>query len=223
MLRSENELSFEFYVFQLTTLFQRGPAKEIPRFEFSLDRVTISHCSIDSAVWCLQSFVRDLLFTHWGFFTDTGISMLLSAVNVAGGVCEDSVFDPWNVILPEGYGAIVNDLKEAYDVVVLHRKDAWDTYERWSGMASVESSVVVESASQQAFRIPNIVEVGEVEYMPQSVSTMQMPSTSGSTKSPGKGKRKKSESSTASNLMMSRWCCPRYGGFTLMSPILQLL
>ena len=32
-----------------------------------------------------------------------------------------------------------------------------------------------------------------MEYLPQSVSIMQMPSTSCSTKNPGKGKRKKSE------------------------------
>ena len=37
--------------------------------------------------------------------------MLLSAVNVAGSVCEDSVYDPWTVILPEGYAAVVVDLK----------------------------------------------------------------------------------------------------------------
>ena len=36
--------------------------------------------------------------------------MLLSAVNVAGSVCEDSVYDPWNVILIEGYAALVADL-----------------------------------------------------------------------------------------------------------------
>ena len=39
--------------------------------------------------------------------------MLLSAVNVAGSVCEDSVYDPWTVISPEGYAANVADLKRA--------------------------------------------------------------------------------------------------------------
>ena len=50
--------------------------------------------------------------------------MLLSAVNIAGSVCEDSVYDPWGVILPEGYAAVVSDLKRAHDVVVIRRKDA---------------------------------------------------------------------------------------------------
>ena len=122
--------------------------------------------------------------------------MLLSAVNIAGSVCEDFVYDPWTVILPEVYAAFVVDLKRAYDVVVFRRKDAQDTSERWFFGASVESSVVGESSGQQAVRISNVVEVGEVEYLPQSISTMQVPSTSFGVKSPGKGKRKKSETPT---------------------------
>ena len=38
-----------------------------------------------------------------------------------------------------------------------------------------------------------MVEVGQVDYLPPSVSTMQVPSTSFGIKSPGKGKQKKSE------------------------------
>ena len=89
--------------------------------------------------------------------------MLLSAANVAGSVCEDSVYDPWVVISPERYAAVVADVKRAYDVVVVHRKDARDTCDRWFGVASVASSVVGESSGQQAIRISNVVEVGQVE------------------------------------------------------------
>ena len=119
--------------------------------------------------------------------------MLLSAVNVAGSVCEDSVYDPWAVISPEGYAAVVSDLKRAYDVVVVRRTDARDTSERWIGVASVASSVVGESSGQQAVRISKVVEVGQVEYFSQSVSAIQLHSTSFAIKSPGKGKQKKSE------------------------------
>ena len=118
--------------------------------------------------------------------------MLLGAVNFAGSVCEDSVYDPWAVMLLEGYAAVVVDLKREYNVVVVRRKDARDTSERWFGVASVEPSVVGESSGQQAVRISN-VEVGQVEYLPQSVSTIQAPRTSFGIKSPGKGKQKKSE------------------------------
>ena len=177
----------------MTVLFQRGPAEEIPRFHLNLDRVTIDHRSIDSAISCVQSSVQDPLFTQRDFFTDNGISMLLSAVNVAGSVCEDSVYDPWVVISPEGYTAVIADLKRAYDVVVVHRKGARVTSERWFGVASVASSVVGESSGQQAVRISNVVEVGQVGNLPQSVSSVPVPSASFGIKSPGKSKQKKSE------------------------------
>ena len=119
--------------------------------------------------------------------------MLLSAVNVAGSVCEDSVYDPWAVISPEGYAAVVTGLKRAYDVVVVRRKDARDTSERWFGVKSVESSVVGESSGQQAVRISKVVEVDQVEYLLQSISTIQVPSTSFAIKSPGKCKQKTSQ------------------------------
>ena len=86
----------------MIALFQRGPAEEITRFHLNLDPITLDHCSINSAICCEQSFVRDPLFTQRDLITDNGISMLLSAVNVAGSVCEDSVYDPWTVISPEG-------------------------------------------------------------------------------------------------------------------------
>ena len=75
----------------MTNLFQRVPAEEIPRFELNLDRVTIGRRSIDSAICCVQSYVRNPLFTQRDFLTDNGVSMMLSAVNLAGSVCEDSV------------------------------------------------------------------------------------------------------------------------------------
>ena len=213
----------------MSALFQRGPAEEIPRFHLNLDRVTIDHRSIDSAICCLQSFVRDLLFTQRNFFTDNRLSMLLSAINVAGSVCEDSVYDPWVVISPEGYAAVVADLKRAYDVVVARRKDARDASERWFGVTSVESSVVGESSDQQAVSISNVVEVGLVEYLPQSVSSVPVPSTSFGIKSLGKGKQRRVrrppnlQSSVVSNFTMSRWSCPRDVEFTSMTPVLQLL
>ena len=177
----------------MKALFQRGLAEEITRFQINLDRVTIDRRAIDSAFCCVQSFVRDPLFTQRDFFTDNGISMLLSAVNFAGSVCEDSVYEPWAVICPEGYAAVVSDLRKAYDIVVARWKEAQDTSERWFDVASVASSAVGESSGQQAVSISFVVEVGQVEYLPQSVSSIQVLSTSFAVKSPGKGKQKKSE------------------------------
>ena len=138
----------------------------MPRFQLNLDRVTIECRSIDSAICCVQSFVRDPLFNQRDFFTDNGTSMLLSAVNVAGSVCVDSVYNPWTVMLPEGNSAVAADLRRTYDVVVVRRKDNRHTSERWFGVASVEFSVVGESSIQPAVRMSNNVEVGRWSFCP---------------------------------------------------------
>ena len=177
----------------IDNLIQRERAEEIPRFQLNIDRVTTDRRLIDSAICCVQSFVRDPLFTQRDFFIDIGILTFLSAVKLAASVCEDSVCDPWKVILPEGYAAVVVDLKRTYDGFVFHRKDARDSSERCFGVASVESSVAGESSGQQAVRLSNVVEIGEEDYLPQSVSTMQTPLDKFRCQNPRKRKKKKSE------------------------------
>ena len=159
----------DFKIFQLTTLFQRGPVEDVPRCALNVDHVTISRRAVESAISCVQSYVGISLFTQRHFFTDHRISILLTAVNVAGCVSEGSVYEPWNRVLPERYVAVVRDLNEAFDVIVIRRQDARDTFERWFGGNSVECSVVGGSSVQQGVRMSNVVEVGEVEYLAESV------------------------------------------------------
>ena len=80
--------------------------------------------------------------------------MLLSAANVAGSVCEDTVYDAWNRVLPEGCHAIVRHLKKAYGVVVVRRKDARDTSDSWFVVTSVESSVVGSPKVSRVYESP---------------------------------------------------------------------
>ena len=107
-----------------------------------------------------------------------------------------TLYDPWAVISAEGHAVVVADLKRAYDVVVVRQKDARDTSQRWFGVGSVASSAVGESSGQQAVCISNVNKVGQVEFLPQSVSATKVPSTSFAVKSAGKGKQTKIETST---------------------------
>ena len=155
----------EFHVFELTTLFQPGPLEKVPPFALNRDRVKISCRAVQSAICCIQSYVRLPLFTQRDFFRDNRTPMLLNAVNVAGSVSEDSVYDAWNRVLPKVYDAVDRGLRMAYSVLVVLRKDAPVTSERWFDLRSVESSVVGESSGQQSVRMSNVVEVGEVECL----------------------------------------------------------
>ena len=143
--------------------------------------------------------------------------MLLSAVDLEGSVCKDSIYDPWNRILPEVYGAVVDDLKKAFEVVVVRRKVARDTSERWFCVASVESSVIGEYSGQQGVRISNVVEVGELEYVPQSMPALQIPARVMVLKvlqrRNGRSVRRplQLQSSVDLSLMRSRLCCQLTG------------
>ena len=119
---------------------------------------------------------------------------MMSAVSAAGSMRDQSTCEPWASVLPDGYEATFADLRKAYDVVVVRRKEAHDTSERWFGVRSVESSEVGESSGWAGVRISNVVEVGQVEYLSGSVPARDQPcsSTAVSPRSPGKGKRKRS-------------------------------
>ena len=97
-------------------------------------------------------------------------------------------------MLPGGYEATLVDLRKAYDVVFVRRKEARDTSERWFEVRSIESSKVGELSCWAGVRIFNVVEVGQVEYLSGSVPAWDQPcsSTTLSPRSPGKGRRKRS-------------------------------
>ena len=132
-----------------------------------------------------------------------------------------------NPVLPEGYDAVVRDMKKAYDVVVVRRKYDRDISERWFGVTSVEASVVRDSSGLHGVRISKVVEVGEVEYLPECVLAPQLRSTSYRSKSPQNRTVREVKCplqlfpSVVLSLTMSQLCCLRNGWSYLMTPILK--
>ena len=155
--------------------------------------------------------------------------MLLSAVNVAGSFCEDSVYDPWAVIRPEGYTAVVSDLCKAYDVVVVRRKEARDTSERWFGVASVSLLLLESPWVSKLCAFQMLLKSVRWNICPSLFLPHTCPVQVSLSKALGRGNRKKVrrppnlQSSVVLNSTMSQKCCPRDGEFISMTPVLQLL
>ena len=126
----------------MTTLFLRDSVEELPAFTVSLNGIALNRQVVEKSIASLESFVRSPRLTLRDFFSDNGINLLVSAVNAAGSVRDQSTCEPWANVLPEGYEATLVDLRKAYDAVVVRRKEARDTSERWFGVRSVESSEV---------------------------------------------------------------------------------
>ena len=154
-----------FHVFQLTTFVLRGSSELDPLFTVSLDRISVNHEKVNGAVACVQDFVRHLLFTQRNFFSETGISMLNTALAAAADAVQNSSeFDPWRAIGVEA-GPVIADLMSCREEVVLRRKAVKDKRERWFSPETVASSAVDEAAPRTIVRISYVVEVGDVQYI----------------------------------------------------------
>ena len=147
----------------MTAVFLRDSIEELPAFTVSLDRSAVNRRSVEASSACVQSFVLSHHFTRRDFFSDNGVNHFMSAVTAARSMRDKSTCEPWANVLLEGYEATVVDLKQAYDAVVVRRKDARYASERWFGVRSVESSEIGEPSCWTGVRISDVFEVGQVE------------------------------------------------------------
>ena len=114
----------------MTTLFLGDSFEELPAFTVSLNGNALNRRVVERSIARVQSFVRSPRFTQRDFFDDNGINLLVSAIDAAGSIRDQSNCEPWADVLPEGYEATLVDLRKAYDAVVVRRKEARDTSER---------------------------------------------------------------------------------------------
>ena len=172
----------------------KGPSELHPVFTVSLDGVAIGHEKVEGAVACVQDFVRHPSFTQRSFFSETGISMLNTAVTAADAVRTSARFDPWGAIDVEA-GHVIIDLKSCREKILSQRKAVKDTRERWFNAETVASSAVGETAPRTTVRVSDVVEVGDVHYVAEH-EKLGLPCCSRS--SPGKGKKRQSSASPVS-------------------------
>ena len=119
---------------------------------------------IKGAVACVQDFVRNPHFTQMNFFSETGISMLNTAVTAADAVRNSARFDHWGVFGVEA-SPVIADLKSCREKFVSWRKAVRDTRERWFSAETVASSAVDETVPRTTVRISDVVEVGDMQYV----------------------------------------------------------
>ena len=169
----------------------KGPSELHPVVTVSLDGGAIDHEKVKGAVACVQDFVRHPSFTQRSFSSETGISMLNTAVTVADVVWTSARFDPWGAIDVEG-GPVIIDLKSCREKILSQRKAVKDTRERWFSAEAVASPAVGESAPRTTVRLSDVVEVGDVQYVAEH-EKLGLPCCSRSC--PGKGKKRQSSAS----------------------------
>ena len=147
----------------MTILFLRDSVEELPVFTVSLNGITVSRRVVETSFACVQSFLRSPRFTRRDFCSDNGINLLVSAFNAAGSMRDQSTYEPWANVLPEGYEATLVNLRKAYDAVVVTRNEERDTSERWFGVRSIESSEIGDPSCRVGVRKFNVVRLGRMK------------------------------------------------------------
>ena len=116
--------------------------------------------------------------------------MLSESVAIADSITSSPVYAPWSVVASASANQVVADMCACWDRVVLRRRSAKDTSDRWYHGGTPRS----ESASRPGVRISDVVEEGRVEYVPVSPPALGPPGPSKCRSPSSKPKRKITQS-----------------------------
>ena len=112
--------------------------------------------------------------------------MLSESVAIVDSVTSSPVYAPWNVVESASASQVMTDLCACCDRVVLRRRTAKGTSERWFHGGTPRS----ETAPRPGVRISDVVEEGRVEYVPVAPPALGPPGPSKIRSYSGKRKRK---------------------------------
>ena len=164
-------------VFQLTALIVRGPVTCGGRFIINLDRVMICKDEVQSAIPCVQDFVRSPHFTQRSFFSDSGIAMLTESAAISDRITHSAVFEPWSHMETTSRSQVVNDVCGRVSEALDRRRMLKDSQEQWYAVGGIRPSSE-DSTSRSCVRISNVVEEGRVEYVPVRAPSASIPGPS---------------------------------------------
>ena len=178
-----------FQVFQLTALIVRGPVTCGGRFIINLEQVMICADEVQSAILCVQDFVRSPHFTQRIYFSDSGIAMLTESVAISDRITHSAVFEPWNHVENTSHSQVVADVCGCVSEALDRRRMVKDSQEQWYAVGGIRPSSE-DSTSRCGVRISNIVEEGQVEYVPVRAPFPISPGPSNLRDSSGKSKKR---------------------------------
>ena len=138
----------------------------------------------------MQDFVQSPHFTQRSFFSESGLTMLSESVAIADSITLNPVFAPWSFLESACASQVHTDLSACWDRVVLRRRTAKETSERWYHVGTPRS----ETASGPGLIISDVVEEGRVEYVPVAAPAPGPPGPSKIRSCSSKRKRKTSSS-----------------------------
>ena len=118
----------------------RGPVTCGGPFIISLDRVMICEAEVQSAILCVQDFVRNPHFTQWNFFSDSGIAMLAESAAISDRITHSAVFEPWGHVETTSRSQVVADVCVCLNEALDRRRSVKDSQEQWYAVGGIRPS-----------------------------------------------------------------------------------
>ena len=127
------------------------------RFIINLDRVMICQDEVQSAILCVQDFVRSPHFTQRNFFSDSGIAMLAESAAISDRITHSAVFEPWGHVETTSLSQVVADVCGCLNVALDRRRLVKDSQEQWYAVVGIRP-LSEDSTSRSGVRISKILE-----------------------------------------------------------------
>ena len=144
---------------------------------------------VQSAILCVQDFVRSPHFTQRSFFSDSGIAMLTESAAICERITHSAVFEPWSEVESTSRSQVVADVCGCASEALDRRRMVKDSREQWYAVGGIRPSSD-DSTSRSGVRISNVVEEGRVEYVPVRAPSASIPRSSNLRVSSGKSRKR---------------------------------
>ena len=118
----------------------RGPVTCGGRFIINLDGVMICEDDVQSAILCVQDFVRSPHFTQRSFFSDSGIAMLTESAAICERITHSAFFEPWSNVESTSLSQVVADVCGCVIEALDRRRMVKDSQEQWCAVGGIRTS-----------------------------------------------------------------------------------
>ena len=146
-------------------------------------------CKVQSAIFCVQDFVRSPQFTQRSFFSDSGITMLTESAAISDRITHSAVCEPWSHVETTSRSQVVADVCGCVSEALDRRRMLKDSQEQWYAVGGIRPSSE-DSTLRSCVRISNVVEEGRVEYVPVRAPSASVPGPSNLRVSSGKSRKR---------------------------------
>ena len=103
-------------------------------------------------LFCVQDFVRDLLFTQRNFFSESGVTLLSEVGSISDSITSSSVYAAWSKFKSKSFGQGFGDVNTCFGRALDRRRVVKYTSEQWYALEAVRHLVNLAHKTVSAYQ-----------------------------------------------------------------------